>query len=183
MLQRKGRPHHTAGANTFHREQFALERSKRFLILSLGNSLRGDDGVGDAVIAALAERMDLPTWVDLIAAGLAGMKILTLLEGYEQAIIIDAADSALVQGRWARLDLDELITRSKYSAVPHTLHEADLVDALVIGQAMEILPGHLVVYAIGALKTDGGRALSSPVAHMIPEICQAILEEIEAAGS
>jgi hydrogenase maturation protease len=181
-LQNNGGPNRFGRSNGKTVEREVLKRSKRVLILGLGNTLRGDDGVGGAVIAALAERRDFPAWVDLIDGGLAGMKILSLLEGYEQAIIIDAADRQLVQGRWARLDLDELMVRSMFSTAFGTLHEADLVDVLVIGQAMEVLPENITIYAVRAMNVDGGVALSSAVADAIPIICQAIMSEIEGAG-
>ena len=44
------------------------------LILGLGNPLRGDDGVGTAVIANLRNHPDLPPDVDLVDGGTAGLE-------------------------------------------------------------------------------------------------------------
>ena len=53
------------------------------VILGLGNSLRGDDGVGPAVIEWL-DQQELPADVEAIDGGTAGLDIVSTLMGHEQ---------------------------------------------------------------------------------------------------
>ena len=48
------------------------------LILGLGNSLRGDDGAGPAVVAALSHR-DLPSHIELLDGGTPGLETVLLV--------------------------------------------------------------------------------------------------------
>ena len=155
---------------------------KTKLILALGNILRADDGVGQAVISTLARQTCLPEAVDLIDGGVAGLKILSLLEGYDQVVIIDAADAGLRPGRWIRLDLDSLLQRLNYPAIQGTLHAAGLEDALVVGRDMEILPEKLSIYLMQPLDTQYHIGLSPVVRRSIPTMCQAIAAEVNRDG-
>jgi hydrogenase maturation protease len=153
-------------------------QATRRLILGLGNPLRGDDGVGSAIITRLTKQIELPASVDLIDGGIAGMKILTMLEGYDHVILVDAADLGLSCGEWLRLDLDELLRSSIVPDKKGTLHEAGVVDALAVGRAMNMLPLNVSIYVIQAQDIHGVAGMSSSVRESIPAICDAILSEI-----
>jgi hydrogenase maturation protease len=63
----------------------------RLLVAGIGNVLFGDDGFGPAVVAELAER-PLPAGVRVMDAGVRGFDLTSaLLDGYDGAILIDAA--------------------------------------------------------------------------------------------
>lgn len=69
------------------------------LILGLGNPLRGDDGVGTAVITTL-QNEPLPPDVDVVDGGTAGLELVLLLQKYRRVLVVDAAEMglALVNG-------------------------------------------------------------------------------------
>jgi hydrogenase maturation protease len=152
---------------------------KRRLILSLGSPLRGDDGIGSAIIDTIEKQAELPASVDLIDGGVAGMKTLTMLEGYDHVILIDAADPGSLSGEWLRLDLDELLSCSMIPDNKGTLHEAGLVDALAVGSAMNMLPARISIYVIRAQDNDKAVGISSGSFGSTPAICEAILSEID----
>jgi len=155
---------------------------ERTLILAMGNRMRSDDGVGGEVIASLSSRACLPASVVLLDGGIAGMKILPLIEGYDQVVIIDAADLGLTPGRWVRLTLNELLHHALHQRAENTLHGAGLTEALMIGDAMQILPRKISIYAVQPSNNHVGIGLSPELRACIPVICDSITAEINRSG-
>ncbi len=146
------------------------------LILALGNPLRGDDGAGSAVIKALADSGAVPPGVRLQDGGTPGLDTALLLQGYRQAVIIDAADMGLEPGSW------RWVAAEPANVAPGaTLHTAGLAEALALGEALGILPSNLMVIGIQPQQADWTPGLSEPVRQAVPAVCRAVLEEIGAA--
>ena len=169
----------------------APDRSGRLLVLALGCTLRGDDGVGPAVLQELAAQGPLLDGVDLVDGGTPGLETALLLEGYQRAIIIDAAEMGRRPGEWARLEVDpegSLQGRGvEDGALPQatTLHQAGLAEALVLGATLRVLPEAVTIYGGQPLECGWSPGLSGPVKAAIGEVCRAIGDEIgsaEAAG-
>ncbi len=148
------------------------------LLLALGNPLRGDDGVGPAVLEALAQAGDLPEDVSLLDGGTAGLETVLLLQGYRRVIIVDAAEMGRAPGAWARLTPGEGLLRAAASGMGGTLHRAGLAEALALGEALGVLPSEIVIYGVQPLATGESPGLSGPVQRAIPSVCAAILDEL-----
>lgn len=148
------------------------------LLLALGNPLRGDDGVGLAVLEALAQADDLPEDVTLLDGGTAGLETVLLWQGYRRVIIVDAAEMGRAPGAWARLTPDEGLLRAAASGMGGTLHSAGLAEALALGEALGVLPPEIVIYGIQPVVTDAAPGLSEPVRRAIPPVCAAISDEL-----
>ena len=147
------------------------------LILGLGNSLRGDDGAGPAVIAALSQ-MELPPQVELLDGGTPGLETVLLLQGYERVIIIDAADMGLAPGEWRRFTPDTAEIKSSENKLTGTLHAAGLAEALVLAAALDVLPERLLIFGIQPDRLIGLMDLSEPLKAALPHLIDALIEEI-----
>jgi hydrogenase maturation protease len=62
-------------------------KSPRCLLLALGNDILGDDGVGLAAARLLKE--EFQEAVDIVETFGAGLALIKLLEGYDQALLLD----------------------------------------------------------------------------------------------
>ncbi|MDF1500118.1 MAG: hydrogenase maturation protease [Anaerolineales bacterium] len=151
---------------------------KKVLVLGLGNPLRGDDGVGCAVVEALANSPDLPEGLELIDGGASGVKMLSMIDGYEHVIIVDAADLESPPGKWTQCTAEELFECADRRRQSSTLHEAGLVEALEIGRQLARLPEDIRIYLIQAERIDGHLGLSHSVCKSIEAICTSILAEV-----
>jgi hydrogenase maturation protease len=167
------------------------QRRGRTLVLALGSPLRGDDGVGAAILQELTAGGPLPPDVDLVDGGTPGLETALLLEGYERAIIIDAAELRRRPGEWARLALvwqgswqgRELISGG--ASDPTSIHQAGLAEALLLGATLGVIPESVTVYGVQPLVCGWSPGLSRPVRAAVAEVCRAIEDEIssrEAAG-
>ena len=150
------------------------------LVLALGNPLRGDDGVGAAILAQLAEA-DLPPGVTLLDGGTPGLETALLLQGYRRAVIIDAADMGLEPGQWARFTRDA--ARLGSADLRGTLHSAGLAEALSLGEALGLLPEAVVIFGIQPAAVGWTPGLSAPVAAAVPAVGAAILAELRGTAS
>ncbi|MFC2031729.1 hydrogenase maturation protease [Chloroflexota bacterium] len=144
------------------------------LIIGLGNPLRGDDGVGVRVVQALSTQT-LPADLDVVDGGTQGLGIVSLLEGRDRVIVIDAADVGLAPGQYLRFELDEanLLGADRHVSI----HAAGLRDALMLAQALKVLPEKVIIYGMQPASLDWDRELSSEVEAALPSLVAAVLEE------
>jgi hydrogenase maturation protease len=145
------------------------------LILGLGSALRGDDGVGPAVIEWL-DRQALPPGVETIDGGTSGLDIVSILMGRERAIIVDAANVEQAPGRWVRFTPD--VAQLKSSDVTLSLHSAGFAEALALGAALNVLPPTIIIYGVQPRNLDWIAELSPEVRAAAVEVGQAILQEL-----
>jgi hydrogenase maturation protease len=149
------------------------------LIIGLGNPLRGDDGIGVRVAQALAEQT-LPEGVAVVDGGTQGLGLVSLFEGQQRVILIDAADMGQSPGQFVRFTLEEAELPGKDEAL--SIHGAGLREALLLAQALDVLPDELVIFGVQPAVIEWDSALSPQVEATLPDLIRAVLDEA-AAGS
>lgn len=149
------------------------------LVLGLGNALRGDDGVGPAVVDVLAGHADLGEAVSVVDGGTPGLETVLYLQGCDRAIIVDAAEMGMKPGAWARFTTSEADLRGSYTGLRGTLHGAGLAEALELGEALGILSGDIVIYGIQPGEVGWSTGLSDVVQQSLPAVCAAIIDELK----
>ncbi len=150
------------------------------LILGLGNVLRGDDGVGAAIISSL-QSQSLPDGVDLIDGGTAGLEIVLLLKEYRRVIVVDAAEMGLEAGEWRVFEGKTAVIPSNPSCLNGTLHSAGFAEALALAEALGTLPEELIVFGVQPERVDWGEGLSERVTRVVPVLCEAVKIEFSSA--
>jgi len=147
------------------------------LILALGNPLRGDDGIGSALLARLQETAVSFPNIILIDGGTPGLETALMFQGYDKVFVIDAANIGAKPGVWRRFLLSEvsLVQRANMNG---TLHDAGLAEALALAEALNILPPEIILYAIQPESVDWEIGLSAAVQQTIPDICKQIQAEL-----
>jgi hydrogenase maturation protease len=145
------------------------------LVLGLGNPLRGDDGIGPRVIEVL-NRRGLPEGVTALDAGTGGLDLLQVLEGWERAIIIDAADVGREPGQFARFTSDE--ARFVGSEDATSLHNAGLAEVLALAEAIGQPLPELVIFGVQPAKIGWGEGLSPAVEATLPVLVDAVVDEV-----
>jgi hydrogenase maturation protease len=121
-------------------------RSRRTIVVGLGNPVRTDDAVGLRVIEALAKH-DLPRQVTLETAGTCGIGILDVIAGFDELVLVDAIDAGEAPGTVLELTATELETLTPLHAA--SSHDADLMTALATGARLGLeLPSGIAIVAI-----------------------------------
>lgn len=153
----------------------------RTLVLALGNPLRGDDGVGQAVVERLAAE-SLPPDVTVQDGGTPGLETVLLLQGYGRAIIVDAAEMGRAPGEWVRFTLKDATLTANDLHARVAVHYAGLAEALALGEALDVLPAAITIYGVQPLNLDWTVGLSEPVRAAVPALCAAILDELKSTS-
>ncbi|BBY37310.1 peptidase M52 [Mycobacterium mantenii] len=149
--------------------------SGNVVVIGLGNSYRGDDGVGIAAAEALDD-MALPG-VRVVTGIAEPMGLIEAWSGAGLAVVIDAAANPAVPGRVRRCTACDVVDeRSKLSS-----HGMNIGRTHSLGQALGRLPDALVVFTVEAADTGHGVGLSRPVAAAVPEVVDLVAAEINRA--
>jgi hydrogenase maturation protease len=162
--------------------------SGRVLIAGVGNIFLGDDGFGVEVARRLAGQ-PLPDWAHVVDYGIRGMHLAyDLANGYESAILVDAAARGGEPGTIYVIEPD---------LSGHAAHGADadlaagpLFNAhgmqpdVVFGMLGMLDAGtrHVLVVGCEPATVDYGMGLSEPVAAAVDEAVRVVLDLICAAA-
>jgi hydrogenase maturation protease len=146
----------------------------RILILGLGNTLLGDDGLGVHVVDRLRQTYDGGV-LDFVDGGTLGFRLASLLAGYPACIVVDAAELRAPPGTIKTLGLTDLMDwflKRQRSSV----HEAGLIDLLTLLHLEDKLPRRLAIVAIQPGRLEWYETLSDPAIAALPGACAAVLE-------
>ncbi len=147
------------------------------LVIGCGNLLRGDDGVGPALIRHLWER-GLPEGVRLADGGTAGMDVSFPMRGAKRVILIDACCSDSPPGTLFRVPGEELEELPPLEGL-HS-HSFRWDHALAFGRWLlkDDYPEEISVYLIEAGNIDPGMELTEPVEKTMHELIDRLLQEL-----
>ena len=141
------------------------------VVLGLGNPLRGDDGVGLAVAAALSRLLERHpiVGVRVVTSERGGLEVLNLLAGAREAVVVDCLEVETPRpGRVHWLSLDEM----RGSARVQGAHEVSLANVLEIGRLLGVqVPDSIAVLGVEARPgPDIDDRLSPPLAASVDRI-------------
>ncbi len=138
--------------------------------------MRRDDGVGAAVIEALA-RTVTDVDIDLLVLGGEATALIDAWSQRSLTIVIDAVRSGAVEGTVHRLGADPACGSVWQASA--TTHGFGLMEAMALGRVLGREPGRLVVYGVEAGDLGHGSGLSLAVASSVPGLVDQITRELE----
>ena len=148
------------------------------LVLGLGNTLFGDDGVGVKVIERLEEER---CGAEIINGATLGLSLFDILKNNEKVIVVDAVDMGGNPGDISFFTAGELLSLPENRNF--SLHEIGLLEVLKIGQALEENFENIMIIGIQPGRLDQGEGLSPEVENKLPEIVGMIKKEVNEHGS
>jgi hydrogenase maturation protease len=149
--------------------------SAGYVVIGVGNPLRGDDGVGLAVAAALEERV--PPGVSIIPCEQEPSRLLDVWDGASGAIVVDAAASGGEPGSVRRFDASEgPIPAGVFRSSTHAF---GVGDAIELARMLGRLPQHVLVYGVEGGDFGAGEPLTPPVGAAVEEVAAAVLSDLE----
>lgn len=144
----------------------------RVLVACFGNPLRGDDGCGVAVAERLAGA-PVPAGVEVREVGIGGIHLVQdLMLATDALVVVDAVDlqrppgTVVVQRPDVR-DLEGLTPQARRDELAD-VHYATPARALMLAQAMGVLPDATLLVGVQVAEPDGvGEGLAPPVARAV----------------
>jgi hydrogenase maturation protease len=148
------------------------DASKRALVIGLGNPLRGDDGIGPAVVRTLLRNG--PAGIALIETDGHDLTELLTDEAFRRIVVVDAADLGRPAGAWIRTGCEALMGGA---ALP-VGHTSGLVQALDLLAALGHSPPPITIFAVQPAKVGWGPGLSRAARRGVSAVAAAIRQEL-----
>lgn len=144
-------------------------------VIGVGNLLLSDDGVGIHAIRKLEQVAGLPSEVELVDGGTAGLNLMSYLEGVDCLIIIDAVEMGRPPGSIVRLSGDKLPV---YFAMKISPHEITLPDLLAAAKLRDLYPKEVIIWGIQPQSLAVGVELSPALAEKLEVLVEQVINEI-----
>lgn len=138
------------------------------LVIGIGNTYRGDDGAGPAVLALL-RAMQLPD-VRLLECDGDCSTLLDAWQGSDTVVLIDAVSSSAPPGTIYHFDL--LVQELPRDLSFQSTHAFGVAEALELGRVLNQLPASLTLYAVEGKCFATGTGLSDEVASAVQEVAR-----------
>jgi len=134
----------------------------------------GDDRVGWLAAEGLQGRFD-PAKVDVSAHDRPGLRLVALMQGAAQVVLVDAVKSGAVPGSLHRLEGDGIVkTVARYTST----HGFGLAEALQLAQRLGELPEKIVLWGIEVGSLAGADDLSPAVREALPGLIDGVAGEV-----
>lgn len=144
-----------------------LEVPQGLAVVTIGNPLRGDDGVATAICSAMPEattrdvcRFDLGTYTGFLG---------DCLSGHKAAIIIDSTSNGTAPGTVSILDLGTLLDRTAPLAL-RSCHGFSLADELRLAKKHAHLPKRIIFFGVEIADIDWNEKLSPALQEQLPHL-------------
>jgi len=142
-------------------------------IIGIGNTLRGDDGIGPDIIQRL-KKQTLPVPHTLADVGSDAFSLLEYLIGKEPLLIIDCAKMGEKPGTVRKFNLNESTLQTLDKAV--SLHGMSFGEMYKMAQSLGNV-AECTLIGVEPEQMDFGKTLSLVVEKQIPLILNLIIEE------
>jgi hydrogenase maturation protease len=149
------------------------------LVLGIGNLLIGDEGVGCMAAEELTRRYTLPSSVDCVDGGTAGFELLSMIDGKEHVILIDALRNDMEPGTVVMVEGEHVPKAFLARTTPHQL---GICDVLAAAQLCDTMPKHLTLYGIEPKQMEVGIGLTPEVQLGMEKIISAVVDQLRHYG-
>ncbi|MDD5590864.1 MAG: hydrogenase maturation protease [Dehalococcoidales bacterium] len=148
------------------------------LVLGIGNSILGDDGVGVRVAQELAGKIKNDN-IDVRDVGIDGLNLLELILGYDKLIVIDAVLTEREKvGEVYRFKPEKVYDPSRSAISPHHFNLATTIE---IGKKLfpGRMPKEVIAFAVGTEEaTMVTEEMTGRVKNALPIVVNLVLEEL-----
>ena len=162
--------------NTVRKESYG-RGSARYptLILGVGNILLQDEGVGVRVIEVM-QRMKVPSNVELVDGGTAGLDLLDVVANRRKVIVIDAVQADNKPGTVLQFGADDFMPQGVATI---SLHQVGLLETLMMAKHLGCPPRQVVIFGIEPKEMGYGLELSAEVVAVVPKVIELVFAELE----
>lgn len=144
------------------------------LIIGVGNTLRGDDGVGRYVAREIA-KLSIPG-VDIREEPGDGAAIMELWQRREFVFVVDAMFTGASPGAIHRFDASH--TAIPIDTFPCSTHLFSLAEAVEMSRALGTLPPRLIIVGLEAKSFDTGGGITPTLQAAARDCIRQICEEV-----
>ena len=150
-------------------------------VLSLGNVLMSDDGLGPAVLRAFEEQYVVGPDVEVMDLGTPGLDLSPWLADADHVILIDTVKAPLPPGSLRLYKKADLLSRLPAARV--SPHDPGVKETLLTLEFAGRAPREIELIGVVPAVTTMGLELSAEVAAAVPAAVLAVVAALERAGA
>lgn len=155
--------------------------TKSTIVIGLGNPLMGDEGIGTALVGALAglaEAGKLPhDDIEYLDGGCGGMYLLHSIAERKKVIMIDCARMGLEPGTLRRFTPDDVNTVKQMTHL--SLHEVDILRVIELAKLIGQCPAEIVIFGIEPALIAAQMHLTDTLQSRVPDYLAALVSELQ----
>ncbi len=142
----------------------------RKIVLGLGNTLDGDEGLGVQAVKLLEERLGTGnTQIEFLDGGVLGLNLLPWVEEASYLLVLDAINARKEPGTLIELEREQI---PLYSGIKMSDHQISFQEVLGLAQFRSRLPEHLHLIGIQPADISVGVELSPTVSEKMPSLLE-----------
>ena len=145
------------------------------LVAAVGNILRRDDGVADAVLTEL-EREFLPSEIELYDVGTSAIDLMEIFSGRRLVVVIDAVRGGQEPGTVYRFGPEEV---ENHELPMNSLHQVGLLETLRLAELVDAAPEKAIVIGVQPGDTGLGIGLTPAVRDAVDKAKKLVLQELQ----
>ena len=156
-----------------------MDSKKKIIVIGVGNILMSDEGLGVRAVELLQKSVRDEN-IKIIDAGTSLQRALTLTQGFEKMLIIDAIRSGKPAGSIHCFTLEELEQgKTGHMQLMLSLHEIDAPKAIAMERLVAKLPGEIIFLGMEPERIAPGMELSRAVQEKMDLLVSEIKKELE----
>lgn len=145
-------------------------KAKRKIVLGLGNTLNGDEGLGVQAVRLLEERLgSVCPGVEFLDGGVLGLNLLPWVEEASHLLVLDAINARSDPGTLIELEREQI---PLYTGIKMSDHQVSFQEVLGLAQFRGQLPDYLHLIGIQPADISVGVDLSSIVAEKMSQLLE-----------
>ena len=149
------------------------------LILGIGNSIMGDDGVGIYVARMVRDRVQSGASLQIKELGASGFKLVEEMLGYDEVVIVDSYAAEDTDAGQIREFGPEDFEDTLHASSPHGANFATALE-LYKNYQPDRIPKSIRIFTVGIRPTDSfGETLSDRVQEAALKLTEIIVTRIE----
>jgi len=156
-----------------------MDERTPLLILGLGNTICGDDGVGVTAVGYLSKHYEVPPGVVVVDGGTLGLSLLPWIEDAARVILVDAIGADAPVGSFVRLEGDDVGPAVAHRLSPHQVGVADLLDG---ARWRGRYPDEVILLGLVPESLELSVELSQPVAANLLRLVDEVVREAARLG-
>lgn len=149
------------------------------VVIGLGNTLMGDDGLGVAAVARLSDEWILPPNVELVFGDNWGLALLPAIEDAGRVLLVDAIDAGVAPGSDVRIERNAL---PRYFSTKLSPHQVDLREVLALAEIRGRLPAEIVAIGLQPACISWAQGLSEVVADGLDRLVGCVIDQLRRWG-
>jgi len=158
-----------------------MENPKPTIVIGLGNPIMADEGIGPALVGALAglaEAGKLPNDnVEYLDGGCGGMYLLHSIAQRKKVVLIDCAKMGLEPGAIRRFTPDDVNTVKQMTHL--SLHEVDILRVIELAKIIDQCPDEIVIFGIEPAVIAPQMHLTDTLQQHVPDYLAALVAELD----